>query len=228
MDKEDIHQVTDIDREAFPNEWPPPSFERELRNRMAHYIVVYEGEARATDSTATMSDSNPQNNKPHGFLALLRRWFGLEHSADEHRPSSLPQQKIVGFVGFWIMADEAHITSIAVRNQYRRRGVGELLLMRAIDLATKLGAQIVTLEVRVSNATAQSLYYKYGFKRMGVRKGYYLDNREDGVIMSTDVISSSDFQKNLQRLKQEYCRKWARDLEPMVGECSPDEVLYTD
>ncbi len=120
------------------------------------------------------------------------------------RPS---RHYIVGFVGFWIMADEAHITSIAVRETYRGQGVGELLLISAIDMAAELQTRIVTLEVRVSNAIAQSLYVKYGFTQVGVRRGYYTDNREDAVLMSTQNITSTAFQARLQQLKQIHSKR---------------------
>ncbi|MFC1957614.1 ribosomal-protein-alanine N-acetyltransferase, partial [Chloroflexota bacterium] len=70
------------------------------------------------------------------------------------------------------------------------------------DLATKLKANIVTLEVRASNTAAQSLYTKYGFTQAGVRRGYYIDNREDGLIMSTQNITSTAFQAQFQQLKK--------------------------
>jgi ribosomal-protein-alanine N-acetyltransferase len=60
----------------------------------------------------------------------------------------------------------------------------------------------MTLEVRASNLVAQSLYNKYGFTQMGVRRGYYLDNREDAFIMSTDSLSSPSFQEHIHQLRE--------------------------
>jgi ribosomal-protein-alanine N-acetyltransferase len=77
-----------------------------------------------------------------------------------------------------------------------------------INLATELNARITTLEVRASNTIAQSLYYKYGFTQTGLRHNYYIDNKEDAVIMSTENITSASFQAHLQRLKQVHSRKW--------------------
>jgi ribosomal-protein-alanine N-acetyltransferase len=120
----------------------------------------------------------------------------------------LGKQYIVGFAGFWIIAGEAHITNIAVRELYRRQGIGELLLISIIDLAIELNAQLITLEVRASNTAAQSLYYKYGFIQVGLRRGYYADNKEDGTLMSVENITSASFQAHLQQLKQAHSRKW--------------------
>ena len=141
-----------------------------------------------------------------GLTAMLRRLFNHDHSSGNEPPSG--GQYIFGFAGFWIMAGEAHITNIAVREQYRRQGIGELLLISLIDLAIELGACLVTLEVRASNTTAQRLYSKYGFTQVGLRRGYYTDNREDGVLMSLEDITSAPVQANLQRLKQAHAQKW--------------------
>jgi len=67
---------------------------------------------------------------------------------------------------------------------------------------------MITLEVRASNIAAQSLYSKYGFAQVGLRRGYYTDNREDGVLMSTEDIASVPFQVRLQELKQAHSEKW--------------------
>jgi len=115
---------------------------------------------------------------------------------------------VIGIAGFWLMASEAHIVNIAVRQIYQRRGIGELLLKKLIDLALEKGVDAITLEVRKSNTAAQKLYRKYGFNIKGIRRGYYLDDREDAVIMTAEDISSDAFQTNLSRLKKEHCRKW--------------------
>ncbi len=99
------------------------------------------------------------------------------------------KQYIVGFAGFWIIADEAHIVNLAVRQSHHRQGIGELLLISLIGLAMEIKAFLVTLEVRASNTIARQLYSKYGFTVRGLRRGYYLDNREDAVIMTVDDIN---------------------------------------
>ncbi len=108
----------------------------------------------------------------------------------------------------WMLYDEAHITTVAVREAYRRRGIGELLLIKAIEQAQGLGAGLMTLEVRVSNLAAQALYEKCGFRQLGVRRGYYSDNHEDGIIMTTDPFTSTPFQVLFQHLKEDHARRW--------------------
>lgn len=94
---------------------------------------------------------------------------------------------IVGYGGMWLIIDEAHITNIAVRTPYRGRGYGELLLRELMKTALWLGARRMTLEVRVSNEVAQSLYRKMGFYPSGVRPAYYSDNLEDALIMWVEL-----------------------------------------
>jgi len=83
----------------------------------------------------------------------------------------------------WKVLDEAHITNIAVHPEFRRNNIGYLLLESLIQLARRECVQSMTLEVRKNNIIAQGLYKKYGFKEVGVRKGYYSDNDEDAIIM---------------------------------------------
>lgn len=201
MTFDDIPQAEEIEREAFPTQWPTP-FRRELQNKIAHYLVAYE------------EISNPTPPAPvTGEESLLARMKGLFRKERFFTPLTPSGQFILGLVGFWVLYDEAHIITIAVREAYRRRGIGELLLVAAIEKALRHKAQVVTLEVRVSNLPAQALYEKYGFRKTGIRRGYYPDNGEDGYIMSTETITSAPFQANFQRLKELYTRKWNRPIE---------------
>jgi ribosomal-protein-alanine N-acetyltransferase len=122
-----------------------------------------------------------ENKHAHFFVAVdgerrrrgWREWFG----------QSL-EPRVIGFVGYWYILDEAHISTIAVRPEYRGHGIGEALLVAALEHARKLGAVEASLEVRVSNVAAQNLYQKYGFVEVGRRKNYYRDNGEDAILMT--------------------------------------------
>ena len=202
MQKEDIAQVNKIDREAFPTQWPPPDYRRELQNPLARLIVVY-------DANKTPEEPQVKSTQKEGIPGLVSRvkqLFRRDRFFGERLPAN--RQYVVGFAGIWVMADEAHITNIAVRKRYQRQGIGELLLISIIDLATEQNANVITLEVRVSNIPAQSLYHKYGFAQVGVRHGYYTDNREDGLIMSTESITSAPFQSSLQQLRRDHATRY--------------------
>lgn len=111
--------------------------------------------------------------------------------------------QVAGVIGLWMMADEAHIVTMAVRPARQRQGVGESLLVAAIDMAIELNARMMTLEVRRSNTAAIALYRKYGFAEVGSRRAYYGTSREDAVIMSTPDPASVDFRDILRRRKSQ-------------------------
>ncbi|MEK4974740.1 ribosomal protein S18-alanine N-acetyltransferase [Niallia sp. FSL R7-0648] len=90
---------------------------------------------------------------------------------------------LVGYCGVWIVVDEAHITNIAILPDFRGKKLGEMLLTKIMEEATKLGATTMTLEVRVTNEVAQNLYRKLGFQNGAIRKKYYTDNQEDALVM---------------------------------------------
>jgi len=211
MRKEDVTQVTEIDREAFPNQWSPPNYQHELKNYLAHYIVACDEAGKDGEPEVK---AIPQRGFPRLVSSVKQLFSRNRFSSNEL--SLLSRQYIIGFAGFWIMADEAHITSIAVWEPHRLQGVGELLLISLIDLATELNARAITLEVRTSNTIAQSLYYKYDFTRAGLRRGYYTNDKEDAILMSAENISSASFQAHLQRLKQAHARKWGIALYRVV------------
>jgi [ribosomal protein S18]-alanine N-acetyltransferase len=109
--------------------------------------------------------------------------------------------EIVGFAGIWLMVDEAHITTFAVHPDWRRRGIGERLLVTLLDVSIARHAREATLEVRLSNVAARRLYEKYGFRPVGLRPRYYSDNGEDARIMTTDPLTGPDMRSRLDRLR---------------------------
>jgi ribosomal-protein-alanine N-acetyltransferase len=199
MAKVDIHQVGEIDREAFPTMWPPVNFNHELTNRLAHYIVASQVPQPGVEPAPQAPAKAPPRRSFWGKF-----WpFGGQRDAANDQPG----ESIAGFLGMWMMVDEAHIINIAVRATCRGRGVGELLLISGIDLAYSFNASVVTLEVRVSNKIAQNLYLKYGFSNVGVRKKYYTDNNEDALIMTTSALALASYRENFQKLKSAHLRK---------------------
>lgn len=113
---------------------------------------------------------------------------------------------LIGYAGSWQVLDEAHITTIAVHPDYKRKKIGEALLVRIIEDCMKNEIKYITLEVRVSNTPAINLYEKYGFKSLGTRKGYYQNNNEDALIMWTENIFWDKFKlqylENVEKLNK--------------------------
>ncbi|SFM14548.1 ribosomal-protein-alanine N-acetyltransferase [Gracilibacillus orientalis] len=91
--------------------------------------------------------------------------------------------KVVGFCGSWMVLDEAQITNIAIDPDYRGQGYGQGLFQYLINYAVAHGIRHLSLEVRVSNITAQQMYKKFGMKLGGIRKNYYSDNQEDALVL---------------------------------------------
>lgn len=94
---------------------------------------------------------------------------------------------IIGYVGTWIVFEDAQITNIAVLPMYRGQGLGETLLKQLLQCLRERHVKVVSLEVRVSNKIAQNLYRKIGFQNGGIRKGYYQDNHEDALVMWVNI-----------------------------------------
>ena len=91
--------------------------------------------------------------------------------------------KVIGYAGMWHVMDELHITNVAVHPDYQGRKIGNQLLEALISFSSSGPYKGMTLEVRVSNEVAINLYTKYGFEKLGIRKGYYQDNKEDAMVM---------------------------------------------
>ena len=133
----------------------------------------------------------------HEFAVIDEECFSVPWSEksfeDEYKNdiaiyfSARSDGKCVGYAGFWQVSGEGDITNVAVLEDFRRMGIGSLLMEAVIDKSKKLGLSIITLEVRSSNISAQGLYKKYGFEVIGVRKRYYSDNNEDALIMTREL-----------------------------------------
>jgi len=194
MKLEDIPELVEIEQQAFPNPWPARAYRYEVaQNRLAHYFV-------ARRQLPEELEKEPPARDAH-LLKRIQRW--AQSSPQNNRP-------MVGYCGFWIAAQEAHISTIAVDPKHRERGIGQLLLITAVEKALELDATLVSLEVRVTNFVAQNLYRKYGFKVVGRRPRYYSDNREDALIMTVDRITSESYQRILQRRRKQLLRRLQR------------------
>jgi ribosomal-protein-alanine N-acetyltransferase len=134
--------------------------------------------------------------------------------------------EVVAYGGIWLMVDEAHITTFAVHPAYRRRRIGERLLLAMLDLSVARHAREATLEVRLSNLAARRLYEKYGFRPVGIRPRYYSDNQEDALIMTTEPLASPDMGERIARLRLALDAFPAPSLEPdslPAGQLAPNE-----
>lgn len=178
MSVQDVDPIMEIETRSFSSPWPASAYRYELtHNELSTYLVLKERLPEA------------QAKKWH--------WF---------RPSSAPPA-ILAYGGFWLMVDEAHISTIAVHPDRRGQGFGEWMLVGLIQAALLRHAAEITLEVRVSNTVAQNLYRKYMFNVVGERKKYYRDNDEDALIMTTPPVDRPEFIRRFAELKTQLEQK---------------------
>ncbi|MDQ4074917.1 MAG: ribosomal protein S18-alanine N-acetyltransferase [Chloroflexota bacterium] len=186
----DLDAVMEIENLAHASPWPASAYRHELeQNTLSHYFVLVPEEFTVRDAT--------------GMRARLLAWLG--------RPR--PGRPVIGYGGFWMMVDEAHISTIAIDPEWRGMGLGELVLLELLERAIDLGAETVTLEVRISNTTAQNLYEKYRFEYVGRRKRYYRDNNEDAHIMTVEDVQSPEYRSFLRERRSHLQERLARRQE---------------
>ena len=209
-------QASEIEKDAFPTLFPSTSFRREMQNKLARYLVL----ARSSEASVRHPDLPPLpdvTDEAQDGPLFNRLVTGARQMWRRRNPSWQPGEDfLVGFVGLWYMVDEAHIVAVGVRSEYRGLGLGELLLISAIEQAVEMESRMVTLEVRVSNFIAQNLYKKYKFTERGTRKGYYTDNREDALIMTTSPIRSTTYQEELLGLIALHEQRWGPSVRQIV------------
>lgn len=171
----DIPQVVDIDRASFSSPWPSRTYEFEITNRDASHFCVIEASDYLDKSRAVRS-------------LFQRLWT----------PKSVPL--IAGYGGCWLIAGEAHISTIAVHPQFRGLGLGELLLSGMLKRSLNLEGQYSVLEVRASNLLAQQLYRKYEYEVVGRRRGYYRDDGEDALLMEARPLDEGYCERLVSRV----------------------------
>jgi len=195
MRMRDIPTVHHIEERVFSLPWSTTAFTHELlHNKASEYLVLkYE---------PWIGAQNTASSAPRRRLgASLRR---LDRS-------------LLGYGGLWMMVEEAHISTLALREAWRGHGLGELLLVSLIEVAMGCNAELLTLEVRVNNRVAQALYAKYGFEKVGYRRRYYSDNGEDAHIMSTGDIAAPAYQLAFEQ-RRRALRQRLIDQQPIDGD----------
>ncbi len=155
---------------------------------------------------------------------FAENWRGLRALgmlSFHRRPQAPPTapQPISGFAGMWQLYDEAHVTTIGVDAPFRGRGLGEALLLRLLDESVRRGANMLTLEVRISNEGAIRLYEKFGFSIHGVRPRYYSDNGEDAYLMWSPSLRDDAYLAQVDVLRHALVKRLAGVL--AVPESTP-------
>jgi len=178
-----------LDQRCFGGLWTLDGYQRELESPNSELLVLVEAKDKGT--------------KGHGDTEIL-----IPH------PSSLiPPTPLLGLGCYWAILEEAHITILAVDPAYQRQGLGQALLYALLESAQLRGLERATLEVRISNQSALSLYEKFGFREAGRRKRYYQDTGEDASVLWLGGLQSPEFCGKLEDLRHQvhdrlYCSDW--------------------
>jgi ribosomal-protein-alanine N-acetyltransferase len=156
--------------------------------RRRHLPAVIRIEHRAHPKAWSLGVFNSEISQPEGS-----RYYVVART----------EGKVAGYGGLMFVADEAHVTNVAVTPGLRRQGLGTLLLAHLAHEATRRGCTAMTLEVRVGNAGAQELYKKFGFTAAGVRRNYYPETNEDALVMWLYNLRSPEVQAKIAALETE-------------------------
>jgi ribosomal-protein-alanine N-acetyltransferase len=250
MTAEDIPHVAAIERLCFTMPWPTSAYRRELKTPETNrYIVVRWispqfalrlGLHEPTEVTLTNLE-HPELRSLDRYdsavpraedTGLLNRWAALlpwvrDNGHSKNGKGVAGDYAIVGYAGLWLMVDEAHVTTIGIHPAHRGHGAGELLFIGLADIAEQMRAHRITLEVRVSNLSAQALYRKYGLEIAGVRKRYYSDNGEDAYIMWSEALSSPEYRERIAALRKQLADRMREDFRiqtPAAHEVDPTRL----
>ncbi len=212
----DLPFVVDIERESQLEPWSRSAFVEELANsRSVCYVARRSSggfkEARTAPRrlrrlpgvSVLKQETGPFCGSPrwssnlslfgsvqrvtHRTPGIRARWNTSVRHGSTTRPPG-----VMGYICFWVVADELHILNVAVHRAYRRRGVGRVLLLRAIREGRIRGLKKALLEVRSSNTDARRFYESLGFQAVGERPGYYGRNGEAAVLMDLILEASAN------------------------------------
>ncbi len=134
------------------------------QNEMLPHLQVIEDEAYPEPWTTGMFREEMRNQHSHFYCAYH-------------------DDALVGYAGFWLLLDDAHITTITTRLELRGQGYGREQMQHLIERAREVNAQRMSLEVRPSNTAARQMYTQFGFTEIGIRKEYYAKSREDALVL---------------------------------------------
>ncbi len=111
------------------------------------------------------------------------------------KSDAFEKQRVLGYICIWLVREEVHILNLSCHPNFRRRGIAASLLEYSLFFSFRKGVRMACLDVRASNKEARALYKKYGFKPIGIRKGYYSDTQEDAVVMVLEMKSKTSLEK---------------------------------
>ncbi len=125
----------------------------------------------------------------------------LDNELSKYLVATLDDGSLVGFIGCWLIFEEAHIATFAISKKYQKKQIAQALICAFVDICYKEEIKYITLEVRESNTPAINLYEKFGMTSVGIRKNYYQDNNENAIIMFSENIFYNKFRAIYNNIK---------------------------
>lgn len=152
------------------------------RNRRVEIVPMRLGDLDEVMEIERLSFRAPWSRQV--FIEELDRDWAHIDVVKERRPAGL---KVTAFCNYWLVRDEVHILNIATHPDERRKGHAERLLQHVVEFARRHACRYITLEVRRSNQGAIKLYRSFGFRPVGIRPNYYVEDNEDAIVMLLEL-----------------------------------------
>ncbi|MSP22202.1 MAG: ribosomal-protein-alanine N-acetyltransferase [Dehalococcoidia bacterium] len=194
----DTTGVRRIEVAAYEDAWPQTTFEEELRNSFATYLVAVD-----VQGGAAVALPRPSGHAGRPWWARL-----LAGATPEAPPPHEAGGSIAGYCGAWFHVDQLHIVTVAVDPARQGRGIAQRLLIECFDRAIEADLRNVTLEVRPSNTRAQEIYRRFGLQQVGIHRAYYANNGEDAIVMLTPDLAAPEQRARLEVVRSEVATRF--------------------
>jgi [ribosomal protein S18]-alanine N-acetyltransferase len=191
---EHINRLIELDKLCLGGLWSKEGYQRELASPNSCLLVL-----------SIPSEAQPKNERAS--------------SASDSLPQVAIAEQIIGCGCFWAILEEAHITLLMIHPNYQGQGLGQFLLSGLLENAQKQKLERATLEVRVSNEVAISLYKKFGFRVAGRRRGYYQQTGEDALVLWRGDLQKPEFAQELEVWQQQISTRLSNNHWKLLSGC---------
>jgi ribosomal-protein-alanine N-acetyltransferase len=196
-----------LDQRCFGGLWTLDGYQRELESPNSELLVFKETEDRRQKAEGVREAREVERAREQKYLDSTLETQNSKLPPLLPTSHSLLPTPLIGLGCYWAILEEAHITMLAIDPIYQRQGLGQALLYVLLASAHARGLERATLEVRVSNTSALSLYQKFDFREAGRRPRYYPDNGEDALVLWRGSMQTPEFSKRLRDWQQQVCER---------------------
>jgi ribosomal-protein-alanine N-acetyltransferase len=219
LTSDQIPAALELDRCALGGLWSWDGYQREIDSPNSDLLVLRqkaEGDPSLSIGHSSLAENKGQRTKDKD-LEIQNPKSKIQNPSP-HSPLPTPHSPLLALGCSWAIAEEAHITLLAVDPAYQQQGLGQAMLYALLAAAYQRQLERATLEVRMSNQAALTLYTKFGFREAGRRKRYYQDTGEDALVLWRGGIHHPNFPQELQQWQKMVCDRlcsagWKLDLE---------------